>query len=72
MKIQKFILLITDFKTKKEQYKSINSITLIVLEKTSYPYVCITNRIGNRIKEIPERAFENTSSLQVMYVTTES
>ena len=27
---------------------------------------------GNRIKEIPERAFENTPNLKVMYVTTES
>ena len=27
---------------------------------------------GNRIKKIPDRAFENTSSLQIMYVTTES
>ena len=30
-------------KQKKERYKSINSITLIVLEKSSYPYVSITN-----------------------------
>ena len=27
---------------------------------------------GNKIKKIPDRAFENTSSLQIMYVTTES
>ena len=30
---------LTDFKTKKEHYRSIISITLIVLEKSSYPYV---------------------------------
>ena len=32
-------LYLTDFKTKKELYSSINSITLIDLEKCSYPYV---------------------------------
>ena len=32
-------LYLTDFKTKKEHYRSINWITLIDLEKCSYPYV---------------------------------
>ena len=36
-------LYLTDFKTKREHYRSINSITLIVLEKNTYPYVRITN-----------------------------
>ena len=44
------------------------------INKTRVSYIAFFFRFlgGNRIKEIPERAFENMPDLKVMYVTTES
>ena len=56
-------LYLTDFKTKKEHYRSINSITLIVLEKCSYPYVSyvyITNP-----RPPPPQPFEKLIALKI-------
>ena len=40
--------------------------------KTSVSPIFFRFLDGNQIKEIPERAFEGTKQLKVMYVTTES
>ena len=40
-------LYLTYFKTKRENYKS-NSITVIDLEKNSYPYFCIAAHVSVR------------------------
>ena len=44
----------TDFKTKRENYKS-NSITVIVLEKKSYPYTSIIEPTHPQLRPNPLR-----------------
>ena len=65
MKIQKYL---TDFKTKGENVKSINSNALIVLEKNSYPYVC--NRVYSSPALGKKTSFVKRPRLELVYRLT--
>ena len=59
-------LFFSDFKTKRENYKS-SSIIVIVLKRNSYPYVSISEAMCfiNLVGYISSRSYENRTSWKV-------